>query len=99
MGAWYGCCVSFVGNSWKRLLAWCGLFNSQAKRDKYGIIWMSVVQCLWKVKNDIVFNDGIFNLNDVIVNIKFLAWKRSCIREISYSNSNFHEFSLVSLVA
>lgn len=66
MGVWSGCYVSFVGVSWKHFLAWCGMFNNHTRSVKVGLIWLLVIWCLWKVINDIIFNDDLCNLNDII---------------------------------
>lgn len=66
MGVWSGCYVSFIGVSWKHCLAWCGMFNNHTRSVKVDLIWLSVVWCLWKIINDIIFNDDLCNLNDII---------------------------------
>jgi hypothetical protein len=53
-----------------------GLIPGSTKvKEKLGILWLSTVDAIWKVRNAMIFNNDIFNWEKVVEEIKVLSWK------------------------
>lgn len=52
---------------------------SKKLRHGFWIIWHATFWVIWKVRNDIFFNDGLFELDDVVESIKVLLGLGACI--------------------
>ncbi|CAI8592374.1 unnamed protein product [Vicia faba] len=40
--------------------------------NKIMVVWFAIVWALWKSRNDIIFNNNVFNVGDVVENVKIL---------------------------
>ncbi|KAI5437740.1 hypothetical protein KIW84_023742 [Lathyrus oleraceus] len=47
-------------------LATCNILERKFKKNKKGIIWSAVLWSIWKLRNDILFEGQIFNINDLV---------------------------------
>lgn len=99
----FNCRVTVI--IWKKVVDWYRLGewshsleeflevnHEKFKKGKEGIVWMTVVWSLWKIKNDILFNDALCIFWDLLWEIKLSAWKWFLEGENSHSNCNFFEF-------
>ncbi|XP_058783412.1 uncharacterized protein LOC131658095 [Vicia villosa] len=90
---WTGLDPVMEENPWKNFLEWGVLASSKrVKRRKEGLIWMAVVMGIWLRRNEIVFNKGSCNVNDITWEIKLKVWRWSFFGEIAYSKCNFYDF-------
>ncbi|XP_058764257.1 uncharacterized protein LOC131637673 [Vicia villosa] len=79
---------------WRNFRIWGnGVRRYGISRRKMGMIWAAVVWEIWKLRNNIIFNGGICNINDLSWNIKLSAWKWLSIGKIANTKCNFYEFS------
>ncbi|XP_058740907.1 uncharacterized protein LOC131613238 [Vicia villosa] len=54
-------------------------------------IWIALIWCIWKMRNTIIFDNGIFSFDEVISNIMFFSWRWSCNRE-NHSRISFYDW-------
>jgi hypothetical protein len=55
---------------WKNLV----IGNSKS-RDRIGAIWFSTISLIWKVRNDIIFNQAGLDWEKLLEEIKILSWR------------------------
>ena len=86
---WLGVPVAFVEGGYAHLKHFLkGLVSGNRKiRESLGLIWFSNVSTIWKVKNDMIFNQGGFNWEKVEEETKILWWSilRSGTKVFTYS--------------
>lgn len=74
-GALWEC---FFGDNcmWLEFHRWfCFNEGRMVKLGKEGVVWLTVVWCIWRLRNDILFKGGCFNLENLVLSIKLLVWK------------------------
>ncbi|KAI5391407.1 hypothetical protein KIW84_076276 [Lathyrus oleraceus] len=78
---------------WKSFSSWVSIekFKMLKKGDE-GIVWMAVVWSLWKIRNDILFNDAHSIVSNMLWDIKLTNLKWSLKGDNSHSNCNIFEF-------
>lgn len=54
------------------------------RKGNEGTFWLATTLCIWKHKNDILFNDLVCNLLDLILGIKMVVWYWRLIGEFHY---------------
>jgi hypothetical protein len=59
--------LSFVG------LVGCG--SNKKRRKGLAVVWMAYVWAVWKVINDRIFNNGLFEVAEVVELIQRLSWR------------------------
>lgn len=59
---------------------------TQGGNDRWKIIWVGVV-CLWRLRNNCVFNGGVFSFQKLIKGIKYFAWWWMKVRDIEFNFS------------
>ncbi|XP_058741710.1 uncharacterized protein LOC131614098 [Vicia villosa] len=60
-------------------------------------IWIALIWCTWKMRNTIIFDNGLFNFDEVISNIMFFSWRWSCNRE-PHSRISFYDWYKLPLL-
>lgn len=55
------------------------IFKKELKRV-FRIIWHATIWAIWKARNDIIFKNGVLEVEDVVDDIKRLSWKWSLSR-------------------
>ncbi|MCH83704.1 glutamate-gated kainate-type ion channel receptor subunit GluR5 [Trifolium medium] len=71
---WLGIPVAFVNGGYEHYLMFKGLISSITKiKERLGILWLSIVDAIWKARNAMIFNNADFNLEKVVEGIKVLA--------------------------
>ncbi|XP_058784238.1 uncharacterized protein LOC131659006 [Vicia villosa] len=90
MAEWTGLDLLFDPCIWRNFLVWGnGVRRYGISRRKTGIIWAAVVWEIWKLRNKIIFNGGICNINDLSWNIKLSGWKWLSIGKIANTKCNW----------
>lgn len=54
---------------------WLGRERDKNIKNGKGIIWLATIWVLWKTRNDKIFNDNDFEVDDIVEEVKVLAWK------------------------
>jgi hypothetical protein len=39
------------------------------------IIWHAMMWCLWRVRNDVIFNNGVVDVEQLVDDIKRISWQ------------------------
>ncbi|XP_058747154.1 uncharacterized protein LOC131620158 [Vicia villosa] len=68
-------------------LDWHNFFRSKkVKKGKEGMIWLACCWTLWILRNSVRFRKDKWSVNDIVWNIKFLAWKWMFCGKITHPN-------------
>jgi hypothetical protein len=49
-------------------------------RKGFRLVWHSVIWCMWKARNDFIFNNVRKELSEVVEKIKIISWRWSAVR-------------------
>lgn len=73
--------ISIPSNLFSHCRCWDGLLSNR-KESKRGmrIIWHTTIWVIWNFRNNIIFNNGGIEVEDVLDEIKMLSWKWSLAR-------------------
>ncbi|XP_058727059.1 uncharacterized protein LOC131598482 [Vicia villosa] len=69
-----------------------GVLHRRASPRRVGVIWVSVCWCIWKHRNEIVFNNGVCDVEEIIHNVKMHSWWWLAIGSKKKVNCNFFEW-------
>lgn len=47
---------------------------SRKIRWGFCLIWLASIWVIWKRRNEVIFNNGVVEIEDLVENIKVLAW-------------------------
>jgi hypothetical protein len=73
---WLGISVAFVKGGYDHYLMFKGLISGGTKiKERLGILWLSIVDAIWKSRNAMIFNNANFNWDRVVEEIKVSSWK------------------------
>ncbi|XP_058734049.1 uncharacterized protein LOC131605745 [Vicia villosa] len=91
---WVGKGVCYEEECLSSFMDWHMFFHSKLVLDrKSNIIWFATTWCLWLVRNGVCFRKEAWSVNNVVWNIKLLAWRWSFCGKITQPNYSFYEFS------
>lgn len=71
---WLHCDFIVPNNLFVHLECWSIEVSSKKLRHGFWLIWYVSLWVIWKVRNDIIFNNGTFDVDEVVEKIKVLAW-------------------------
>jgi hypothetical protein len=54
---------------------WNELSGNKKIRKGYRIIWHAAIWTIWRVRNDLIFNNSTCGIEEVVKAIKVLAWR------------------------
>jgi len=54
---------------------WYGEDRNKKVREGLGLIWHATIWSLWKVRNDFIFNEVGFEVDDIVESMKVLSWR------------------------
>jgi len=54
---------------------WGNFVGSKTIKKGRGLIWLATLWVLWKVRNDKIFNGVIFEVDDIVEEVKVLSWR------------------------
>jgi len=63
---------------------WTNDVRSKKLKKDYRLIWHVVVWKIWRVKNDIIFNNGVIDVEVIVDKIKFLSRCLSRLKMATY---------------
>ncbi|XP_058734162.1 uncharacterized protein LOC131605881 [Vicia villosa] len=90
---WVGKGVCYEEECLSNFMDWHLFFHSKLVLDrKLDIIWFATTWCLWLVRNGACFCKEDWSVNNVVWNIKLLAWRWSFCGKITQPNYSFYEF-------
>ncbi|XP_058771631.1 uncharacterized protein LOC131644997 [Vicia villosa] len=89
--------VGFLGWSEEEcipfFLEWHSLSRvNKVKSGKLGVFWLATTWIIWLTRNAFCFRNEVWNINNMVWSIKFLAWRWSTFGNITYSNCSFYDF-------
>lgn len=68
-----------------------GVVNWKVQKKAWKTVWVAVIRCIWKHRNEIVFQQRQLNVQQVIDSIKFTSW--SWLRDLNSDfNYSFYEW-------
>lgn len=65
--------------------------QGRMKKRNSGGCWLAVVWNIWRMRNYILFNDKLCNLEDLINNIKLVAWFWQSIGLKDHKHVSFYD--------
>jgi len=72
---WFECFFHIPPNLFVHWECWGGLErNSKIKKGRW-LVWLATLWLLWKVRNDSIFNQKIYKVEEVVEEIKVLSWR------------------------
>ncbi|XP_058776799.1 uncharacterized protein LOC131651145 [Vicia villosa] len=74
-------------------LEWYNFFRlKKVTKGKERMIWLDCVWTLWILRNSVRFRKDRWSVNDIVWNIKSLAWKWMFCGKITHPNFSYYEF-------
>ncbi|XP_058767266.1 uncharacterized protein LOC131640928 [Vicia villosa] len=74
MASWIGLVPNFDPCTWRKFTLWGDCVRkTRTRRRNEGIIWAAVVRGIQNLRNDIIFNEGKCNVDDLIWNVELMA--------------------------
>jgi len=61
-------------------LCWSREVGSKILRKGAWVVWHAVVWVVWKARNNMIFNDKVFEVEELVDQIKVLSWHWSLAR-------------------
>jgi hypothetical protein len=58
----------------------------------YRIIWHPAIWTIWRVRNDFIFNNSPFGIDEMVEDIKVLAW-RWVLSRVNFPVSLYYEWT------
>jgi hypothetical protein len=77
---WLNCYYMVPNNLLVHLECWSKDVSSKKLRQGFWLIWHATLWVIWMARNDIIFNNGTFEVDDVVEKIKVLSWSWSLYR-------------------
>ncbi|AES95629.1 hypothetical protein MTR_5g027610 [Medicago truncatula] len=75
--SWLNCNFIVPNNLLVHLECWSKEVSTRKLRQGFWLIWHATLWVIWKVRNEIIFNNGTFDVEEVVENIKVLSWSWS----------------------
>ncbi|XP_058726139.1 uncharacterized protein LOC131597459 [Vicia villosa] len=93
IASWVGKGESVSEECLSNFMDWHLFFSVNMVKDrKLGIIWLATSWAIWLDRNGVCFRNESWNVNDIVWNIKLLAWRWTFCGNITRSNFSFYEF-------
>jgi hypothetical protein len=54
----------------------CWYYEATSLKIRWGfcLIWLATIWVIWKRRNEVIFNNGVVEMEELVENIKVLAW-------------------------
>jgi len=73
---WLEVCLITPSNLFSHWECWNGLVSYHKEHQRgMRLIWLSTVWAIWKARNNIIFNNSVFSLDDMVEEIQVLSWR------------------------
>ncbi|XP_058776498.1 uncharacterized protein LOC131650803 [Vicia villosa] len=93
VAVWVGEKEKDVEDCKTNFLDWHNIFRlKKVTKGKDGMIWLACVWTLWILRNGVRFRKDRWSINDIVWNIKALAWKWMFCGKIAHPNFSYYEF-------
>ncbi|XP_058766944.1 uncharacterized protein LOC131640567 [Vicia villosa] len=94
---WIDFDTSYCGNIWEDFLSWSDYGRkSKVKRRKESIVWAAVIRGLWLKRNEIIFDNGACNVNDITWNIKIKPFE--IIKKMATTPNKIISFTILLFI-
>lgn len=72
--SWLG--VGFVNevHCCSHMLKLMEMLKGKCAKSRQRVIWLSAYWCAWKLRNDIVFNNVVLNIDEMVYKVKIYSW-------------------------
>jgi len=71
---WLHCNFIIPNNLLVQLECWSKEVSNKKLRQGFWLIWYASLWVIWIVRNDIIFNNGTFDVDEVVEKIKVISW-------------------------
>jgi hypothetical protein len=76
---------------WNHFLCFGKMVKSKKGNRIRHLIWLATTWCIWKHRNNVIFNGGLPNANALLENIKAISWiwfkdHLDCHSSLSFAN-------------
>jgi len=88
---WLNCNFIVPNNLLVHLECWSKEVSTKKLRQGFWLIWHATLWEIWKARNEIIFNNGTFDVEEVVENIKVLSWSWS-LHRLKIGPSLFYEW-------
>lgn len=74
--AWMGCSFLIPHKLFIHWECWRGgVSNKKLVKGSLGLIWHTEIWLLWKARNDKIFNNNNYEVDDIVEKIKVISWR------------------------
>lgn len=73
-------------------MCWNGVSSHRNELNRgLPLIWHTTIWVIWKARNNIIFNDGVFRVDEIVEEIIMLSW-RWCLARLKIPACLFYEW-------
>jgi hypothetical protein len=71
---WYGKGLPTGAEGWNHFILFGDMIHSEKYERFKHLIWLAITWCLWKLRNNVIFNGANMSISSLLNDIKVISW-------------------------